>query len=207
MFYPGTILAAEFPLQIPQWGGSDSASVQEGPNTKGKAEKKRTATESRVWPQDTHITFQPDGKLSLKAQITSIRAVLRLAITYVQAKLLFENAFPTPAKKVQFCRDVLYMAEKDLKHRNMSERLRLDVNYTKALGKLVRVSDEMHHLSNGFIQVEGRISGIRLLVKKSCNTHGAAYYRLKKGCGDKAKELLNHKVYIYPTDGTKACDE
>ena len=129
------------PLQIPQWGGSDSASVQEGPRTEHNAEKTPKVANNQAWPEDTYITLQPDGKVSLKAQIAPIRAVCRLAITYVYAKLLFENAFPTPAEKVQFCRDVLYMAAKDLKHKNMSQRLRSDVNYTKALGKLVRVSE------------------------------------------------------------------
>lgn len=62
------------------------------------------------------------------------------------------------------------------------------------------------HLFNGFIQVEGRISGFRNLVKKSCNTHAVAYYLLKKGCSDEVKDLLDKKAYIYPVEGSKACN-
>jgi hypothetical protein len=42
-------------------------------------------------------------------------------------------------------------------------------------------------------------------VKRSCNTHAVAYYGLKRGCGDEAKDLLDKKVYIYPVEGSKAC--
>jgi hypothetical protein len=37
-------------------------------------------------------------------------------------------------------------------------------------------------------------------------THATAYYRLKRGCSDEVKDLLNKKVYIYPVKGSKACN-
>jgi hypothetical protein len=43
-------------------------------------------------------------------------------------------------------------------------------------------------------------------VKRSCNTHAVAYYGLKRGCGDDAKDLLDKKVYIYPVENSKACN-
>ena len=36
--------------------------------------------------------------------------------------------------------------------------------------------------------------------------HAVAYYRLKRGYGDNAKDLLDKKVYIYPAKGSKACN-
>jgi hypothetical protein len=43
-------------------------------------------------------------------------------------------------------------------------------------------------------------------VKKSCVTHATAYYGLKRGCGDEAKDLLDKKVYIFPVEGSKVCN-
>jgi hypothetical protein len=96
---------------------------------------------TQAWPADTHITLQPDGKLSLKAQKPPIRAVFHLAFVHLYAKLLFENAFPGASEHVQFSRDALYTAAKDLKHKNMYQRLRSDLNYTEILGKIVSVSN------------------------------------------------------------------
>lgn len=92
---------------------------------------------------DTHITLQPDGKMSLKVQKPAIRAVCRLAFIHLYTKLLFENAFPNPSERVQFSRDAVYSAAKMLKHENMVERLRSDVNYTDVVGKLVSVANNM----------------------------------------------------------------
>jgi hypothetical protein len=117
------------------------ASVQEGLSAGAKAEKKPKVTNSQAWPADTHITLQLDGNLSLKVQKPLIRAVFRLAFIHLYAKLLFEDAFPSACKRVQFSHDALYSAATDLKHKNMCERLRSDLDYTDILGKIVSVSN------------------------------------------------------------------
>ena len=128
-------------LQTPQWRGSDSAFVQEGPSTETKGKKKPKVTNNQTWPADTHITLQLDGKMSLKAQKPAIRAVCRLAFIHLYAKLLFENAFLNAAERVQFSCDALYLATKQLEHENMIECLQSDVNYMDVMGKLVSVTN------------------------------------------------------------------
>jgi hypothetical protein len=89
----------------------------------------------------------------------------------------------------------------------MSERLRSDVSFTDILGKLVSGPSEMRMSINDHVQVEGRISAFRNMIKKSCVTHATAEYGLKKGrdTSDKVKDLLEKKAYIYPVERSKVC--
>ena len=104
------------------------------PSAETKAEKKPKVANNlnQTWPADTHITLQPDGKMSVKAQKPVIRAVCHLAFIHLYAKLLFENAFPSASERVQFSCDALYSAAKE----------RSDVNYTDVMGKLVSVAND-----------------------------------------------------------------
>ncbi|KAG2745843.1 hypothetical protein P692DRAFT_20740528 [Suillus brevipes Sb2] len=135
------------------------------------------------WPPNSQIVYSNSGKVNLTEQQSHVQDMLRASITRLHEYLIFENSYPDLEQRRKLTGDILLAATDERPEFDaVKSRLTKDAKYVRALA----------------LVPEGRISYLRLNVRKAAEAHVASHYGLTKGMDEKVAELLKNNVFIYP---------
>ena len=192
-------------------------SIQKTVSGNMKKEKKSKLTSPNIveWPQHASLVLPSAGKsILLNNQHVYVAHVVRCAIAMLTEETLLIDAFLDVDKKINYHRRLLI----ETAHKLMSEipliediydRLKEDINFCDALGRLVRSNNLFHTITDpdimvdDFLQVTDRLSVIRGPVKTHALIEVAAY-ELGKGdkCIERVEALFDRLVFIFPGSWT-----
>jgi hypothetical protein len=83
------------------------------------------------------LVYHPGKPLQLLSQNTSIQALIRRAMEFLNAEIIFMDAFPSDGKQIEFSCKALISAALDLKDENILRRIECEPSYLKEISKPV----------------------------------------------------------------------
>ncbi|KAI0689213.1 hypothetical protein C8T65DRAFT_664229 [Cerioporus squamosus] len=145
-----------------------------------------------VQPPSAYKIIQPDGAgvVNLTAQHIHIRQTVRDTLPRLEAKLAFDNAFPDTITLAQDIHRTLIEVAGESGYTGLVEALRTNKQISTPVATIVRQ----------------RMSTYRGSVKKAADSHAAAFYQLRPGCGQLVTALFDFLSYsyVYTWDAAKA---
>ncbi|KIL56283.1 hypothetical protein M378DRAFT_182008 [Amanita muscaria Koide BX008] len=150
---------------------------------------------STQWPSYTQLIYHQTNSgldLGLSRQHYEVKLVVRRAINIITERVIFEDAFPSPANREVWIHCALVDAIKYVGEmsqgiaRNRYQRLH------------ARVIEESQYVSELSTMIKPRVPLLRNQIKSSAVNNAAKCYDLQNVGTDKIAGLLKDLKYIYP---------
>jgi hypothetical protein len=104
--------------------------------------------DNTYWTKSARLFFNSVGEINLRDQSTELRVVIHSAIHKITSWIIFKDSFPTVMTRAIWNREALLAAANDFleasregplkeNYRAIQERVNLDPNFVKQIGKLV----------------------------------------------------------------------
>jgi hypothetical protein len=156
---------------------------------------------NRGWHLDAHHVPPQAGTrvISIKAQPSSLQAVIKAAIREVTGDALFVTAYPSAVTVTDYYCDILKKCAENLNNPNLRDRFEKDRKFAEIISRVVGFSLSIMSQHLICLQLAVRLSNLRCTLKKAAASEVKGFYQLIPGddCKERVKHLIETTEYIY----------